>query len=141
MVPQHANEALICLVACLEHMSQFRPIALCNVLIKIISKVLVNRLQFVMPVLTGPCQPSFIPGRLTTDNLMVAKEIVHSLRQKKGNLGGLIAKIDLEKAYERVEWDFLQRILMIIGFEDHLQKLIMNILTSTSLRVCWNREP
>lgn len=63
LVPPHANAAIICLipkVVCPEHISQFQPIALCNVLIKIVSKVLANRLQLVMPLLTGPCQSSFI---------------------------------------------------------------------------------
>lgn len=123
-------------------MSQFRPIALCNVIIKLISKILSNRRQLVMPTLTGLCQSSFIPGRLVTDNIIIAQEIVHSLRQKRGKLGGgFIAKVDLEKAYDHVEWEFLHRILRITGFQLHLQALIMNIVTFTTLRVCWNGEP
>lgn len=121
-------------------MSQFHPIALYNVIIKIISKELANRLQLVMPTLTGPCQSSFIPGRLAKDNIIVAQEIVHSLRRKKGKVGRMTAKVDLEKECDRVEWEFLRRILTITGFQPHLQSLIMNIVTSTSLQVCWNRE-
>lgn len=93
-----------------------------------------------MPVLKGPRQSSFIPSRLTTDNIIVAQEIVHSLQRKKGKLGGCVAKINLEKAYDRVEWTFLRQILTVTGFQAPLQDLIMNIVTSTSLRVCWNGE-
>ena len=59
---------------------QFRPISLCNVLLKIITKTMVLRLKEVMNKLIGPAQSSFIPGRLSTDNILVVQEAVHSVR-------------------------------------------------------------
>ena len=66
---------------------QFRPISLCNVLLKIITKTMVLRLKEVMNKLIRPAQSSFIPGRLSTDNILVVQEAVHSMRRKKGRKG------------------------------------------------------
>ena len=66
---------------------QFRPISLCNVLFKIITKTMVLRLKDVMNKLIGPAQSSFILSRLSTDNILVVQEAVHSMRRKKGRKG------------------------------------------------------
>ena len=66
---------------------QFRPISLCNVLLKIITKTMVLRLKEVMNKLIRLAQSSFIPGRLSTDNILVVQEAVHSMRRKKGRKG------------------------------------------------------
>lgn len=140
-VPAHLNESIICLIPkeqCLKHLSQFRPISLCNVLLKVVTKVLANRLKSVMPKLTGPQQSSFIAGRSTLDNITVAQEMIHSLTRRKGNKGGLILKVDLEKAYDRVDWGFLDEVLSITGFNATLIQLIRSCTTSASLSVSWN---
>lgn len=103
------NDSLICLIpkgAAPDRLNQCRPIALCNVLVKIVSKFLANRLRPLMAKLTGPFQASFIPGRSTVDNVIVAQEVVHSLQRRKGCKGGFVLKVDLEKAYDRVQWSF-----------------------------------
>lgn len=61
---------LIAKVAKPEKITQFRPISLCNVLFKTITKTMVERLKRLMPQLIGPAQSSFIPGRLSTDNIV-----------------------------------------------------------------------
>lgn len=81
-------------------LKEFRPISLCNVLLKLISKVLVCRIRPHLDSLIGPLQGSFIPGRGTTDNALVAQEIVHHMHKKKGKSGYLMFKIDFEKAYD-----------------------------------------
>lgn len=63
-----------------EHISQFRPIRLSNVVIKIVFKVLANRLKLLMNDLVGHSQASFIHERQTTDNIIVRQELIHSLR-------------------------------------------------------------
>lgn len=67
----------------------FRPISLCNVLLKLISKVLVGRIRSHLDSLTGPLQSSFIPNRGTADNAILAQEIVHHMHKKKGKIGYL----------------------------------------------------
>lgn len=100
VVPKEVNHSLICLIpkqAIPESISQFRPICLSNVVIKIITKVIANRMKPLMNDLVGLNQARFIPGRHTTDNILVAQEVVHSVHRKKGRKGAFVAKIDLEK--------------------------------------------
>lgn len=103
------NDALVVLIAKVskpERITQFRPISLCNVLFKTITKAMVLRLKRIMPMLIGPAQSSFIPGRLSTDNIVIVQEAVHSMKRKKGLKGWMLLKLDLEKAYDQIIWDF-----------------------------------
>lgn len=75
--------------------------------------------------LVGPLQGSFIPSRGTKDNIILAQEVMHTLHTHKRR-GGLVAlKIDLEKAYDRVNWDFLQATLHDFGFPPSIVDLNM----------------
>lgn len=127
-IPSHLNSSIICLLPKGENpktVSQFCPISLCNVLLKVITKVLANRLKSVMPKLTGRYQSSFIVGRSTKDNRIVTQERVHSLSKQKGKEGAFILKVDLEKAYDRVEWTFLEEVLKVTSFNLTLVSLIL----------------
>ena len=84
-------------------MSQFRPISLCNVTYKIISKILVNRLKPLMDNLITPFQNAFIQGCQITDNIILAQEIFEFLKKKqKGKWGFRVLKLDMNKAYDRI---------------------------------------
>lgn len=85
-------------------MDDLRPISLCNVVYKIISKALVNRMQTVLGKCISESQSAFVPNRLISDNILVASEVLHFLRKKKtGSMGFLAAKLDFSKAYDRME--------------------------------------
>ena len=103
-----------------EKMSDYRPISICNVIYKIISKVLANRLKKILPQLISPTQSAFVPGWLITDNILVAYETLHTMHRrkkgKKGKKGSLALKLDISKAYDRVEWAFLKCIIVKMGF-------------------------
>ena len=91
-----------------EKMSDFRPISLCNVNFKIISKVLENRLKQVLPQIISPTQSAFVLGCLIIDNVLVAYKTLHTMHSKnKGKKGTLALKLDISKAYDWVEWQFL----------------------------------
>lgn len=109
-VPEEMNKTLIALVPKVDNpdnIKMFRPTSLCNVVYKTINKIIVARLRPLLLKLISPTQSSFIPGRSMMDNIIITQEVLHTLRSKKGGKGGLIFKIDLEKAYDKVSWKFL----------------------------------
>ena len=84
-----------------RNMRDWRPIALCNVLYKVLSKVLANRLKLVLQKCISDNQSAFVPGRSILDNAMVAIEVVHYMKLKtKGKQGNVALKLDISKAYD-----------------------------------------
>jgi hypothetical protein len=116
----HLNSTYIALIPKLNNptcVTEFRPISLCNVLYKIISKILANRLKVILPHIVSPYQSAFIPGRLITDNILAAYETLHTMHTRmKGKKSYMAVKIDMSKAYDRVEWGFLETVMGRIGF-------------------------
>lgn len=114
------NETLICLipkVASPTMITQLRPISLCNISYKVIAKILTNRLKHSLSVCISPSQSAFILGRQIIDNTFIAHEYVHFLNNKRvGKDGYLAIKLDMSKAYDRVEWNFLKNIMIKMGF-------------------------
>ncbi|OMO68562.1 reverse transcriptase [Corchorus capsularis] len=123
-----------------KKVTQFRPISLCNVTVKLLSKLLVTRLRPMLRDLISPMQSSFIPGRGTTDDIVVLQEVIHTLSRRKGRVGGMVMKVDLEKAYDRISWDFLRWVLMDLDLPSTLINLIMFCITSTRMNILWNGE-
>ena len=107
------NETLISLIPKVEHpifVSQLRPISLCNVFYKIISKILVNRLKPILGQCISQNQSAFVPGRQIIDNVLMAHEYIHWLNRKRNGKESYMAiKLDMLKAYDRVEWGFLAK--------------------------------
>ena len=107
-------------------MVDLRKIALCNVLYKIVTKVLANRLKMVLSDIISDSQCAFVPGRMITDNIMVAYELMHYLKRKRhGNSGFAVLKIDISKAYDHLEWGFLHNMMLALGFFQRWVALIM----------------
>ena len=109
-VPQEINTTLLILIPKVEHptsLKMFRPISLCTIAYKTVTKIIANRLQALLPDLIGPNQTSFVHGRHIVDNIVVAQEVVHSMHRKTGKKGFMAIKVDLEKAYDQLNWDFI----------------------------------
>lgn len=101
--PSELNGVLITMIPKItssENLSQFRLISLCNVIVKLISKIIANQLKPLISILTTPNQCSFVSGRQTADNVIMVQALVHSFKTRRGKRGGLIAKIDREKVYD-----------------------------------------
>ena len=109
---------------------------------KIISKVLANRLKQVLPNIISPTQNAFVPGRLITDNVLLAYETLHTIHcRKKGKKGYMALKLDVSKAYGRVEWPFLEGVMQRLGFPETWIERVMSCVTMTSFSVLVNGRP
>ncbi|XP_048502752.1 uncharacterized protein LOC125498565 [Beta vulgaris subsp. vulgaris] len=127
------NIALIPKVKNPTKASEFRPIALCNVLYKLVSKAIVLRLQAFLPMIVSETQSAFVPGRLITDNALIAMELFHTMKHRNKSRKGIIAmKLDMSKAYDRVEWGFLRKLLLTMGFDGRWVNLIMQCVSSVN---------
>lgn len=85
-------------------MKDFLPIRLCNVVYKIISKILVQRLKMVLQFIVSENQAAFISGRFIKDNVIIPHEVLHSLHVRKRCSNSYMAvKIDISKAYDHIE--------------------------------------
>ncbi|XP_061358638.1 uncharacterized protein LOC133302833 [Gastrolobium bilobum] len=135
------NKSLICLIPkkdSPENMKEFRPISLCNVVYKAVTKIITKRLREFMPRMVAPNQCSFIRGRQSTDNIIIAQETVHSMKEKKGRKGWMMIKVDLEKAYDRLNWGFVRETLEDVGLHKSLTYLIMSCISSSTMNLLWN---
>lgn len=136
ILPEGVNRSLVCLIPKVKvphTMADIRPISLCNVLVRIISKVLTNRLKTCLNLIISDKQSAFIEGRLLTDNAMVAFEINHYMKRKMQGVNGVAGlKIDISKAYDRLEWDFIQNMLIRFGFHERWIDRVMKFIRSVS---------
>ncbi|KAL0013801.1 hypothetical protein SO802_000870 [Lithocarpus litseifolius] len=113
----HTFITLIPKVSNPKNVSEFRPIILCNVIYKNISKVIANRLKPFLNSIVSEAQSAFIADRLITDNILIAFESLHYMKtQSSGREGFMALKLDMSKAYDRVEWRFLENIMVKMGF-------------------------
>ncbi|KAL0295155.1 UNVERIFIED_CONTAM: Retrovirus-related Pol polyprotein from type-2 retrotransposable element R2DM [Sesamum radiatum] len=120
--------------------AEFRPISCCNVLYKAITKILVQRMRSILDTLISPSQNAFVPGRSIGDNVLLAQELFSGYNQR--NLPPRCAlKVDLRKAYDTVEWDFLKATLTLFGFPERFIHWIAECVTTPSYSVCINGAP
>ncbi|XP_019157243.1 PREDICTED: uncharacterized protein LOC109153826 [Ipomoea nil] len=109
-----------------ELVSDLRPIALCNVVYKVMAKMLANRMKNLLKHIVSKSESAFLPGRLITDNILVAAEVRHYLRRKTtGEVGWAALKLDMAKAYDKMEWEFLNRMLLGLGFGVWGESMVM----------------
>ena len=104
------------------------------------SKIIVERLRHLLKELVGPKHASFILGRQTSDNIIIVQELLHTIRRMHGRKEAMIIKVDLEKAYDRIRWEFRQQTLEMAGFPPNLIKLVMNCVQVDATSILWNGE-
>lgn len=138
ILPPEINETIVTLIPKIPHpesVSHLRPISCCNFIFKVISKIMVLRMREFMGDLITPNQSAFVGGRMIQDNLLVAHEIFHDLKGRgimsKMNVA---IKVDMSKAYDRVELGFLHKVLIAYGFHPEWVNLIMTLVSSVTYK-------
>jgi hypothetical protein len=106
------------------------------VVYKLISKVLANRSKVILPHIIAPNESAFVPGQLITDNILLAYECTHFMQNKRSGAQGSVAiKLDMSKAYDWVEWHFLEDMMRKMGLHEEWIKMIMKCVTSVNYRI------
>lgn len=142
LFPKGMNSSFIALIPkkkLVSEISDFRPISLINSCMKLCTKMMANRLRKVLPDLVAEVQTAFIGGRQITDGIMIAREIVHSLKRRQCE--GLILKLDFEKAFDSVEWNFLFHLLSTLNFDSKWISWLRGIFESMRISVLVNGSP
>ncbi|KAF7822054.1 reverse transcriptase [Senna tora] len=117
------NQTLITIIPknqCPEQFKDFRPITLCNVIVKIISIVLVIRMQPLMQRVIAPNQNGFVKGRAISDSILLASELMTFIH--KARITCCAFKLDIQKAYDKLSWDFLEAVLIKMAFPHQEEK-------------------
>ena len=143
-IPEGMNHTYVALIP-KKHkpidVSDFRPISLCNVIYKLVTKVITNRLKELLPVIISENQCAFTPGRLITNNILVAFEVFHSMNCYSGSNGSMAIKLDIAKPYDKVEWNFLRRVMLKLDFKPNWVDLVMHCVETTSFSFLTNGAP
>ena len=138
------NKTNISLIPKTNHptkMTNFCPISLCNTTYKLISKILANRFKTILPSIISENQSTFTPDCLIIDNVLVAFEFMHYLNHKNdGKENYMSIKLDMSKAFDRVEWNFIKGVMVKLGFANKWIDLIMHCVSFVSYLVIINGE-
>ncbi|XP_021835103.2 uncharacterized protein [Spinacia oleracea] len=133
----HTVITLIPKTKCPKDVSEFRPISCCNTIYKCITKVLCGRLRQVLPDLIMENQGGFVHGRYIVHNIMVVQDLVRHCG-RKGVKPSCLMKIDLQKAYDTVDWQFLQEMLVLLDFPKHFVDMVMQCVTTPMFSLMLN---
>lgn len=143
-MPNDINQTFITLIPKKNNPTvpqDYRPISLCNVAYKIVSKSLANRLKNHLPNFVSQAQSAFIAHRHISSNIIVTQEIIHSFDLKSWHHQAFLLKIDLAKAFDRLEWNFILAALRRLGLREKFISLIHACIYSPTFSVLVNDEP
>ena len=139
------NETNIILIPKIKNpslMTDFKPISLCNVVYKLASKILANSMKSMLSSIVSGNQSAFTKSRFIADNVLVAFETMHHISQKQTRkVGDMVLKLDMSKAYDRIEWACLKNIMLRLSFHRKLVVTIMSCVSSVVYFVCINKQP
>jgi hypothetical protein len=119
-------------------LKKFRPISLINCSFKVFGKALNNRLVAISDRLLAPNQTTFVKGRFILESVVSAHEIILDAMKNKDK--GLVLKLDYEKTYDRVDWEFLEEVLITRGFGPVWRNWVLNLIKGGSICVRLNNE-
>jgi len=123
------------------NMKYWRPVALCNVLYKLISNVLANRLKAVLSQCISDNQSAFVPSRSILDNAIISIEVIHFMKTKtRGNDMYVSLKLDISKAYDIIVWDYLREVMVKMGFDSRWIHWMCMCVESFDYSMIFNHE-
>lgn len=140
-IPDYLNKIHIVLIPEMqgpEAIVNYRPISLCNLVYKIISKIIVARIRPFLDRLICLYEAAFVRGRRGVDNFIIVQELIHSIGRTKGKNGLMVIKIDLEKAYDKIEWSFIREMIFSFNLSSNLIELIMTCVSSILSTLLFN---
>lgn len=141
-LPKGVNSTILALVPkkmdSLE-MKDYKPIVCCNVMYKVVSKILANRLKKLLPSIITENQTAFIKGRLLMENVLLASELVKDYHKETVTPIGVM-KIDISKAFDSVQWSFVLNCLEVLGVPERFIKWIKLCITTPSFFVKVNGD-
>ena len=141
-LPKGINSTILALIpkkTVAQEMRDYRPIACCNVIYKVVSKIIANRLKLILPRIIAENQSAFVKGRLLMENVLLASELVKDYH--KDSISSRCAmKIDISKAFDSVQWSFLLNCLLAMGFPERFIHWIRLCITTPSYSVQVNGE-
>lgn len=143
-IPHSLNKTFIALIpkkSNSDRVEDFRLISLCNVVYKLVLKVLENRLKGFLNKVISINQSAFTPGRLITDNILVVFELFDHIENFVSTDGCMAMKLDMSKEYDRIEWGFLEASLGKFGFEEKWSNRVMECVRTVTFSVLVNGRP
>ncbi|MCH80340.1 cysteine-rich receptor-like protein kinase [Trifolium medium] len=122
-----------------QRVAEFRPISLVESMYKVLAKILANRLKTVIGKVVSETQSAFVKGRQILDGILIVNEVVDDARKRKKEM--FMFKVDFEKAYDSVDWSYLEEVMSKMGFQSKWRKWIMECISSVSASVLVNGSP
>ncbi|WOG84202.1 hypothetical protein DCAR_0103384 [Daucus carota subsp. sativus] len=141
-LPTGINASFIALIPKIAEptlVNHYRPISLINSAVKLLTKILASRLACHMNAIVSDSQTGFIKGRQASESILLVKEIVHSIQKGKGR--GMVLKLDFEKAFDTVKWEFLFEVLAKMNFDQKWIGWIKGLLETARVSILVNGSP
>ncbi|XP_030479378.1 uncharacterized protein LOC115696624 [Cannabis sativa] len=130
------NETILVLIPKVNNacrIKDFWAISLCSTIYKVVFKAIANRLKSILPDLISHNKGVFLSDHIIFNNIIIANEVIHAITNRKTEKVGWAAlKLDMEKAFDKVEWDFIRHVLHHFSFPSHLISLTLRCLSSVS---------
>lgn len=123
----------------MEELDDYRPISLCNIVYKVLSKAITNKIKKLLPFVILGEKTGFVPNRSIFDAVIIAQEVIHSIQH---NLEpSMLIKLDIKKAYDKVNWRFLCKCMEDFGFAKQCINLIFSCISSPRFLILVNKSP
>lgn len=134
----HSNLVLIPKSEAPLKVTDFRPISVCNLIYKVISKLLAKRMQPFMSSIISTSQTAFIPGREISENVLLLREVIHSFKRPTTRDQQFVFKADLAKAFDRLSWNYLFQLLPEYGFSRKFCNWVEACVKSAKFTILFN---